>query len=51
MVFTMQNDSHSMVVLIPPKLSGIFFTKGQNYQVSLLVGEGGLIYADSCEKE
>jgi hypothetical protein len=51
MVFTMQNDSRDLVVLIPPKLSGIFFTKGQNYQVSLDVGEGGLIYADSCEKE
>jgi hypothetical protein len=51
MVFTMQNDSRSMVVLIPPKLGGIFFTKGQNYQVSLEVGEGGLVYADSCEKE
>lgn len=51
MVFTMENDSHPVVVLIPPKLSGIFFTKGQNYQASLEVGEGGLIYADSCEKE
>ena len=51
MVFTMQNDNRSVVVLIPPKLSGIFFTKGQNYQVSLEVGEGGLVYADSCEKE
>jgi hypothetical protein len=51
MVFTMQNDSRALVVLIPPKLSGIFFTKGQNYQVSLLVGEGGLVYADSCDKE
>jgi hypothetical protein len=51
MVFTMQNDSRDVVVLIPPRLSGIFFTKGQNYQVSLEVGEGGLIYADSCEKE
>jgi hypothetical protein len=38
-------------VLIPQKLSGIYFTKGQNYQISLQVGEGGLVYADSCEKE
>jgi hypothetical protein len=51
MVFTAQNEGRPIVVLIPPKLSGIFFTKGQNYQVSLEVGEGGLIYADSCEKE
>lgn len=51
MVFTVDNDNRSIVVLIPPKLSGIFFTKGQNYLVSLEVGEGGLVYADSCEKE
>ncbi len=54
MVFTIDNDggqNHSLVVLIPPKLKDIFFTKGQNYQVSLEVEDGGLIYADSCEKE
>lgn len=51
MVFTVENDSRPLVVLIPPKLSGLFFTKGQNYQASLEVGEGGLVYADSCEKE
>ena len=51
MVFTIENENRPIVVLIPPKLGGIFFTKGQNYQASLEVGEGGLIYADSCEKE
>jgi hypothetical protein len=51
MVFTAPNDSRPILVLIPPKLSGIFFTKEQTYQVSLEVGEGGLIYADSCEKD
>jgi hypothetical protein len=51
MVFTVANDNRPVVVLIPPKLSGIFFTKGQTFQASLEVGEGGLIYADSCEKE
>jgi len=51
MVFTFQNDNRPLVVLIPPKLSGLYFTKGQNYQASLEVGEGGLVYADSCEKE
>ena len=51
MVFTVENDNRDLVVLIPPKLSGIFFTKGQTYQVSLEVGEGGLIYADTCDKE
>lgn len=51
MVFTVQNDSRPLVVLIPPKLKGLYFTKGQNYQASLEVGDGGLVYADSCEKE
>jgi hypothetical protein len=51
MVFTVGNDSRPVVVLIPPKLSGIYFTQGQNYQASLEVGEGGLVYADSCEKD
>ena len=51
MVFTVADDNRPVVVLIPPKLSGIFFTKGQNYRASLEVGEGGLVYADSCEKE
>ena len=51
MVFTVEGDNHALVVLIPPKLSGIYFTKGQNYQVSLEIQEGGMIYADSCEKK
>ena len=51
MVFTFQNDSRPLVVLIPPKLGGIFFEKGQNYQASLEVEDGGLVYADTCEKE
>jgi len=51
MVFTLPNDNRSVVVLIPPKLSGIYFTKGQNYQASLEVQQDGLVYADTCEKE
>lgn len=51
MVFTFENDNRPLVVLIPPKLAGLFFEKGQNYQASLEIGEGGLVYADSCEKE
>jgi len=51
MVFTLQNDNRPLVVLIPPKLAGLFFEKGQSYQASLEIGEGGLVYADSCEKE
>ena len=51
MVFTVGSDSRPLVVLIPSKLANIYFTKGQNYQASLEVGQGGLIYADSCEKD
>lgn len=51
MVFVIQNDNRPLVVLIPPKLISLYFEKGQNYQASLEVGEGGLVYADSCEKE
>jgi hypothetical protein len=51
MVFTLEHDSRPLVVLIPPKLGGLFFEKGQNYQASLGVGDGGLVYAETCEKE
>jgi len=51
MVFTLPNDNRSVVALTPPKLSGIYFTKGQNYQASLEVQQDGLVYADTCEKE
>ncbi len=51
MVFTIGDDNRPLVVLIPPSLSGIYFTKGQNYKTSLEVGQGGLVYADSCEKD
>jgi hypothetical protein len=51
MVFTAPNDTRPILVLIPPKLSSIYFSKGQTYQVAMEVGEGGLIYADSCDKD
>jgi hypothetical protein len=51
LVFTFQNDNRNLVVLIPPKMDGIYFEKGENYLLSLDVREGGLVYADSCEKE
>ena len=51
MVFTVENDNRALVVLVPPKLNGIYFTKGQSYLMALEVGEGGLVYADTCEKE
>jgi hypothetical protein len=50
MVFNAPNDSRPILVLIPPRLTGIYFSKGQTYQVALEVGEGGLIHADSCDK-
>ena len=52
MVFTLQDDNRPLVVLIPPKLADlIYFEKGQDYQMSLDVEDGGLVYANSCEKE
>ncbi len=51
MVFTLPSDNRSLVVLIPPKLKEIYFTKGQNYQASLEVQQDGTVYADTCEKE
>jgi hypothetical protein len=51
MVFNAPNDTRPILVLIPPKLANIYFSKGQSYQVALEVGEGGLVYADSCDKD
>ena len=51
MVFTFGTDTRPVVVLIPPKLANIYFTKGQTYRTSLEVGDGGLIYAVTCEKD
>jgi hypothetical protein len=50
MVFNAPNDNRPILVLVPPKLAGTYFSKGQTYQVAMEVGEGGLIYVDSCEK-
>lgn len=50
MVFSMQGEPRSLVVMIPPDLAQIFFTKGQSYQGELEVKEGGLIYAHSIRK-
>lgn len=51
MDFTFGTDTRPVVVLIPPKYASIYFTKGQNYRMSLEVGDGGLVYADTCEKD
>lgn len=50
MVFTVENDTRLVPVMIPPNLAQIYFTKGQNYQAELEVKEGGLVYANSCRK-
>ena len=51
MVFSEPNDGRPILVMLPPKLAGIYFAKGQTYQVAMEVGEGGLIYADACDKD
>jgi hypothetical protein len=51
MVFAELNDDRPLLVMMPPKLAGLYFAKGQTYQVAMEVGEGGLIYADSCDKD
>jgi len=50
MVFSLQDNPHPIVVMIPPSLAQIYFTKGQSYEGELEVKEGGLIYANSIRK-
>ncbi len=50
MVFSLRDDPHPIVVMIPTTLSHIYFTKGQNFEGELEVKEGGLIYANSIRK-
>jgi len=51
MLFSTQDDPRPMAVLVPASVSnGIYFTKGQTYTAAIEVKEGGLIYADSCQK-
>jgi hypothetical protein len=50
MVFSLKNDPHPIVVMIPADLASLYFIKGQNYVAELGVKEGGLIYAYSCRK-
>jgi hypothetical protein len=35
LVFTASNDNRPILVLIPPKLSGVFFSKDQTYRIDL----------------
>jgi len=50
MVFSLRDNPHPVVVMIPPSLAQIYFTKGQTYEGELEVKEGGLIYANSIRK-
>jgi hypothetical protein len=51
MLFSTTDDSRPIAVLIPASVAtGIYFTKGQTYTAEVEVKEGGLIYADSFEK-
>lgn len=50
MVFSQQSDPRPIVVMIPPSLASIYFTKGQSYEGELEIREGGLIYANSIRK-
>lgn len=51
MAFTIRDEPHPIVVMIPPSLAQIYFVKGQSYRAELEVKEGGLIYANSCKKD
>lgn len=50
MVFSFRDDPKPVVVMIPPSLAQIYFTKGQSYVGELEVKEGGLIYANFIRK-
>ena len=51
MLFSTAEDSRPIAVLIPAAVAnGIYFTKGQTYMTEVEVKEGGLIYANSCQK-
>lgn len=51
MLFSTTDDSRPIAVLIPAAIAnGIYFTKGQTYTAEVEVKEGGLIYANSCQK-
>jgi hypothetical protein len=51
MLFSTSDDSRPIAVLIPAAVAnGIYFTKGQTYTAEVEVKEGGLIYANSFQK-
>jgi hypothetical protein len=51
MLFSTSDDSRPIAVFIPAVVAnGIYFTKGQTYTAEVEVKEGGLIYANSFQK-
>ena len=51
MLFSTADDSRPIAVMIPAAVAnGIYFTKGQTYTAEIEVKEGGLIYANSFQK-
>jgi hypothetical protein len=51
MLFSTSDDPRPIAVLVPAAVAGgIYFTKGQTYTAEVEVKEGGLIYADSFQK-
>jgi hypothetical protein len=51
MLFSTADDSRPIAVLVPAVVANdIYFTKGQTYTAEIEVKEGGLIYANSCQK-
>lgn len=49
--FRESSSQKSLVVLVPPSLSQIAFSKGQSYVTELEVGQGGLIQAHGFKKK
>jgi hypothetical protein len=51
MLFSTQEDPRPIAVMVPAAVgTGIYFTKGQTYTAEVEVKEGGLIYANSFQK-
>ena len=51
MLFSTTDDSRPVAIMIPASVAnGIYFTKGQTYTAEVEIKEGGLIYANSFQK-
>ncbi len=52
MLFSTPDDGRPIAVMIPVAVGkDVYFTKGQTYLAQVEVKEGGLIYADSFQKD